>query len=135
MRWLLASTFLAAFAAIAEAQSGTAVPSLVCSRDCAIQPPPPPRIVGLEPPKIRRPPVRSHHDPATQSPVVWVIDSRAFCPDSNTAMWKNEPPGVPRLDEKTIESIEVTKDASLLGSYRCSIPPVAAILIRTKRPD
>ena len=135
MRWLLASTLLAAFAAIAEAQSGAAVPSLICSRDCAIQPPPPVRIVGLEPPRIRRPPGGSHHDVAARSPLVWVIDSRAFCPDSNPANWKNEPRGAPRLDEKTIDSVEVTKDSSILRSYRCAIPPTAAILIRTKRPD
>jgi hypothetical protein len=135
MRWLLASTFLAAFAAIAEAQSGAALPSLDCVMDCAIQPPPPVRIVGLEPPSIRRPPGGSHHDGAARSPFVWVIDSRAFCPDSNPATWRNEPRGAPQLDEKTIDSVEVTKDSSILRSYRCSITPVAAIVIRTKRRD
>jgi hypothetical protein len=134
MRWLLASTLLAALAPIADAQSSEAIPRLVCFSECSINPPPPVRIVGLEPPKIRRPPRSSHHNPAANSPWVWVIDSRAFCPDSNPARWRNEPRGAPQLEEKNIESIEVTKDSVILRSYRCSIPPAGAILIRTKRP-
>lgn len=106
----------------------------VCFKDCSVEPGPPAKVVGLEPPTVRRPPANSPHGQGSASPTVWVYDSRAFCPDSNPATWRNEPRGAPRLDERNIASVEVTKDPAVLNSYRCPIQPAAAILIRTKRP-
>ena len=193
MRSLLALTFLAAFAPIAAAQSSVAIPRLVCVSECAINPPPPARVVGLLPPpstiapprgrRIARPDtalngrvradwrkwfatvdsvercsrypmlLRAHGKlgeftihrtpaggtcqagPGPGSPTVWVYDSRVFCPDSNPDTWLYEPRRAPRVDEKNVESIEVTSDTAVLRSYRCPIRAAAAIIMRTKRRD
>lgn len=69
--------------------------------------------------------------PGPGAPTAWVIDSRLFCPDSNPTTWMDAPASPPMLDEKTVVSIETTRDSTVLASFRCGIAPRAAILVRT----
>lgn len=71
--------------------------------------------------------------PGPGEPTVWVVDSRAYCPDSNPATWRSEPPGFPIIDENRIAEINVTRDSSVLRSYHCPIRPRGAVLFKTIR--
>jgi hypothetical protein len=69
--------------------------------------------------------------PGPGSPTAWIIDSRLFCPDSSPITWVNPPTSAPALNEKTIVSLETTRDSAVLASFRCGIRPRAAIVVRT----
>jgi hypothetical protein len=70
--------------------------------------------------------------PGPGSPMAWVIDSKVFCPDSSPSTWMSPPTRGPLLNEKTVVSLETTRDSEVLASFRCGIRPRAAIVVRTK---
>ena len=65
--------------------------------------------------------------PGPSSPLAWVIDSIVFCPDSNPARWAS----APTIDQKRILEVVPSRDSSLLASFKCTIRPRAAVLVRT----